>query len=76
MTYNMAAELDHSTFSSSSEHGDIQIADWPPGAQYGNFIRMDPPRHTAQRKTVAGIPIGSATMRRDCSKQPDDYALR
>src|SRR5262245_66454635 len=27
----------------------------PPGRQYGNFIRMDPPRHTAQRKTVAPI---------------------
>jgi len=51
----MAVELDHATFSSSSEHGGIQIADLPPGTQYGNFIRMDPPRHTAQRKTVAPI---------------------
>jgi cytochrome P450 len=51
----MAVELDHATFSSSSEHGGMQIADQPPGAQYGNFIRMDPPRHTAQRKTVAPI---------------------
>src|SRR5262249_32352513 len=51
----MAVELDHAAFSSSSEHGGIQIADLPPGAQYGNFIRMDPPRHTAQRKTVAPI---------------------
>jgi cytochrome P450 len=51
----MAVELDHATFSSASEHGGIQIADLPPGAQYGNFIRMDPPRHTAQRKTVAPI---------------------
>ena len=51
----MAVELDHATFSSSSEHGGIQIADQPPGAQYGNFIRMDPPRHTAQRRTAAPI---------------------
>src|SRR5262249_50355980 len=51
----MAVELDHATFSSSSEHGGIQIADQPPGAQYGNFIRMDPPRHTAQRKPVAPL---------------------
>ena len=51
----MAVELDHAAFSSSSEHGGIQIADPPPGAQYVNFIRMDPPRHTAQRKTVAPI---------------------
>jgi cytochrome P450 len=51
----MTVELDHATFSSSSEHGSIAIADLPPGVQYGNFIRMDPPRHTAQRKTVAPI---------------------
>ena len=51
----VAVELDYSTFSSSSEYGGIQIADQPPGAQIGNFIRMDPPRHTAQRKTVAPI---------------------
>jgi cytochrome P450 len=51
----LAVELDHTTFSSSSENGGIQIADQPLGAQIGNFIRMDPPRHTAQRKTVAPI---------------------
>jgi len=51
----LAVELDHATFSSSSENGGIQIADQPLGAQIGNFIRMDPPRHTAQRKTVAPI---------------------
>src|SRR5215510_10099667 len=51
----MAVELDYSTFSSASEYGGIQIADQPVGAQIGNFIRMDPPRHTAQRKTVAPI---------------------
>jgi cytochrome P450 len=48
----MAVELDHATFSSA---GGIHIAHQLPGAQYGNFIRMDPPRHTAQRKTVAPI---------------------
>ena len=59
----MAVELDYSTFSSSSEYGGIQIADQPPGAQIGNFIRMDPPRHTAQRKTVAPVaaPINLAS---------------
>jgi len=51
----LAVELDHATFSSSSENGGIQIADQPLGAQIVNFIRMDPPRHTAQRKTVAPI---------------------
>ena len=35
--------------------GRHQIADQPKGSQLPNFIRMDPPRHTAQRKTVAPI---------------------
>jgi cytochrome P450 len=51
----MAVELDHSTYSSASELGGIQIADQPKGQELPNFIRMDPPRHTAQRKTVAPI---------------------
>jgi len=51
----MAVELDHETFSSASELGGIQIVDQPTGEELPNFIRMDPPRHTAQRKTVAPI---------------------
>jgi cytochrome P450 len=51
----MAVELDHATYSSASELGGIQIADQPLGGELPNFIRMDPPRHTAQRKTVAPI---------------------
>ncbi len=51
----MKVELDPSTFSSASELGGIQIADQPQGEELPNFIRMDPPRHTAQRKTVAPI---------------------
>jgi cytochrome P450 len=51
----MKVELDHGTYSSASELGGIQIADQPTGAELPNFIRMDPPRHTAQRKTVAPI---------------------
>jgi cytochrome P450 len=51
----MKVELDHATFSSASELGGIQIADQPKGQELPNFIRMDPPRHTAQRKTVAPI---------------------
>jgi cytochrome P450 len=51
----MKVELDHGTFSSASELGGIQIADQPKGQELPNFIRMDPPRHTAQRKTVAPI---------------------
>ena len=51
----LKVELDHVTYSSSSELGGIQIADQPKGSQLPNYIRMDPPRHTAQRKTVAPI---------------------
>ena len=51
----MKVELDPATFSSASELGGIQIADQPQGEELPNFIRMDPPRHTAQRRTVAPI---------------------
>src|SRR6476661_8645353 len=51
----LAVELDPATYSSASEWGGIQIADQPTGEELPNFIRMDPPRHTAQRKTVAPI---------------------
>jgi cytochrome P450 len=51
----MKVELDHGTFSSAQEMGGIQIADQAKGSELPNFIRMDPPRHTAQRKTVAPI---------------------
>jgi cytochrome P450 len=49
----MAVELDHAAY--SSEHGGIQIVDQPEGLKLPNFIRMDPPRHTVQRKTVAPV---------------------
>ena len=51
----MKVELDHGTYSSASELGGIQIADQPKGQELPNFIRMDPPRPHAQRKTVAPI---------------------
>jgi cytochrome P450 len=50
-----AVELDHDTYSSSSELGGIQVADQPKGREISSFIRMDPPGHTAQRRTVAPI---------------------
>lgn len=51
----LTVELDPATYSSASANGGIQIADQPAGEELPNFIRMDPPRHTAQRKTVAPI---------------------
>ena len=50
-----AVELDHENYSSASELGGIQVADQPKGREISNFIRMDPPGHTAQRRTVAPI---------------------
>lgn len=46
----MTVELDHETFSSARG---IQLFEPPVGMERENFIRMDPPRHTAQRRTVA-----------------------
>jgi cytochrome P450 len=50
-----AVELDYETYSSASDLGGIQVADQPKGQERPNFIRMDPPGHTGQRKTVAPI---------------------
>src|SRR6201995_5266849 len=50
-----AVELDPETYSSASELGGIQVADQPKGQVRPTFTRMDPPGHTAQRKTVAPI---------------------
>jgi len=60
----MKVELDHATFSSAQGWGGIQIADQPKGSSLPNFIRMDPPRHTEQRRTVAPIvaPTNLANM--------------
>jgi cytochrome P450 len=56
-----AIELDHANFSSSSELGGIQITDQPKGQERTSFIRMDPPGHTAQRRTVAPI-VGPSNL--------------
>src|SRR4029079_834886 len=50
-----AVELDHENYSSSSDLGGIQITDQPKGQERTSFIRMAPPAHTAQRRTVAPI---------------------
>jgi len=61
----MTVELDHATYSSASDLGGIQIVDQPSGKELPNFIRMDPPKHTAQRKTIAPIvaPSNLANMK-------------
>ena len=45
-------ELDHETYSSSWQNGNITITDPPPESNLPNFIAADPPVHTAQRKVI------------------------
>jgi cytochrome P450 len=51
----MQVDVDWQTFSSDYTMGGIQIRDAPKENVTVNFIRMDPPRHDAQRKTVSPI---------------------
>lgn len=51
----MKVELEHENYSSDSALGGIQLAERPMNKKTTSFIRMDPPRHTEQRKTVAPI---------------------
>ncbi|BEV00409.1 cytochrome P450 [Novosphingobium olei] len=46
-------ELDTETYSSSWDRGNITIADNVNDNPFPNFIAMDPPVHTAQRKVIA-----------------------
>lgn len=49
----MEIETNHAVFSSASSLGGITIRDIDPDLRRESFISMDPPRHAAQRKTVA-----------------------
>jgi cytochrome P450 len=49
----MEIETNHALFSSASALGGITIRDVSPDLRHESFIAMDPPRHAAQRKTVA-----------------------
>jgi cytochrome P450 len=49
----MEIETNHAVFSSASALGGITIRDMPSDLRRESFISMDPPRHSAQRKTVA-----------------------
>ena len=51
----MKVELDHDHYSSDASLGGIQLAERPMNKKTSSFIRMDPPRHTEQRKSVAPI---------------------
>jgi cytochrome P450 len=70
----MTVELDHATY--SNEAGGIQIRDPKPELRTESFIRMDPPRHTAERKTVAPIvaPFNLKNMQ-DTIRQRTEFVL-
>jgi cytochrome P450 len=56
-------ELDHATY--SSQIGNITIAEGVAGEEFPNFIAMDPPRHTEQRRVVAAAFTPSQMARRE-----------
>jgi cytochrome P450 len=51
----MHVEVNHAVYSSAAAVGGIQVEDQPKDMDRPSFIRMDPPRHTQQRKVVAPI---------------------
>jgi len=57
----MHVEVNHEVYSSAAELGGIQVEDQPKAMDRPSFIRMDPPRHTQQRRVVAPI-VASANL--------------
>jgi cytochrome P450 len=57
----MHVEVNHEVYSSAAELGGIQVEDQPKDLDRPSFIRMDPPRHTHQRRVVAPI-VASANL--------------
>ena len=57
----MQVEVNHQVYSSASELGGIAVEDQPKDLDRPSFIRMDPPRHTQQRRVVAPI-VASANL--------------
>ena len=51
----MTVEVNHEIYSSAGELGGIQVEDQPKDMVRPSFIRMDPPKHTQQRRVVAPI---------------------
>ncbi len=57
----MTVEVNHEVYSSAAELGGIQVEDQPKAMDRPSFIRMDPPKHTQQRRVVAPI-VASANL--------------
>jgi cytochrome P450 len=70
----MTVELDPETY--SSEMGGITIRDIPDDIRRPSFIQMDPPKHTAERKTVAPI-VAPANLKNmtDTIRQRTEFVL-
>lgn len=58
-----AVELDWETY--SSQTGNITIAEGVGGSEFPNFIAMDPPRHTEQRRVIAAAFTPSQMQHRE-----------
>jgi cytochrome P450 len=77
-TYQPIVEIEAQPelFSSSHKHGvsSITIAERPPGKGFPNFIRMDAPEHSEQRKVVspAFSPSEMARLSTDIRKRAGD----
>ncbi|WP_369026090.1 cytochrome P450 [Qipengyuania sp. RANM35] len=52
-THDLVAEVELDPATWSSELGNITIQEGVAGHEFPNFIAMDPPRHTAQRRVVS-----------------------
>ncbi|QPC99045.1 cytochrome P450 [Qipengyuania soli] len=52
-THELVAEVELDPATWSSELGNITIQEGVAGHEFPNFIAMDPPRHTAQRRVVS-----------------------
>jgi cytochrome P450 len=65
VTHDMIQQVEIDAATWSSEIGNITIADGVAGEAFPNFIAMDPPRHTAQRKVVAPVFAPSQMVERE-----------
>jgi cytochrome P450 len=70
-----AIELDHGAFSSDDKLGNITISNVVGGGEFPNFIAMDPPRHTEQRKVVQPAFNPSEMARREAEIRTRTKAL-
>jgi cytochrome P450 len=65
VTHDLIQQVELDPASYSSQIGNITIADGVAGEEFPNFIAMDPPRHTEQRRVVAAAFTPSQMVQRE-----------